>query len=235
MGDNMKQIRDISNTDILVIESDELYTARLCKFLRKECKTILAVDCEDEALEIVKEGHIDVVIADLRLKGEDAQDVLREIKKFSSTIPIIVIDNGEDTYEDLKKAILSNAYMYFNKDVDFSQILNAVIMGLNQSNRSDKIKLKYGYYFDDYRETLFDKHNKKINLTSTELKLLKLIIDNRGDVISYEEIEEEVWRDKDMSLFTMRNVVNKIRQKSYPGIIRNVSGRGYILTQPMGN
>ena len=38
-----------------------------------------------------------------------------------------------------------------------------------------------------------------------------------------------------MSLFTMRNVVNKIRQKSYPGIIRNVSGRGYILTQPMGS
>jgi DNA-binding response OmpR family regulator len=235
MGDNMKQIREIANTDILVIESDELYAARLCKFLRKESKTILAVDSEDEALEIVKEGHIDVVIADLRLKGEDAQDVLREIKKFSSTIPIIVIDNGEDTYEDLKKAILSNAYMYFNKDVDFELILNAVIMGLNQSNRSDKIKLKYGYYFDDYRETLFDKNNKKINLTSTELKLLKLIIDNRGNVISYEEIEEDVWRDKDMSLFTMRNVVNKIRQKSYPGIIRNVSGRGYILTQPMGN
>jgi DNA-binding response OmpR family regulator len=231
----MKQIREIANTDILVIESDELYAARLCKFLRKECKTILAVDSEDEALEIVKEGHIDVVIADLRLKGEDAQDILREIKKFSSTIPIIVIDDGENTYEELKKAILSNAYMYFSKEVDFSLILNAVIMGLNQSNRSDKIKLKYGYYFDDYRETLFDKHNKKINLTSTELKLLKLIIDNRGDVISYEEIEEEVWRDKEMSLFTMRNVVNKIRQKSYPGIIRNVSGRGYILTQPMGS
>lgn len=42
-------------------------------------------------------------------------------------------------------------------------------------------------------------------------------------------IKDVVWRGKDMSIYTMRNIVNKIRQKTYYEIIKNHSNKGYTI------
>jgi DNA-binding winged helix-turn-helix (wHTH) protein len=68
-----------------------------------------------------------------------------------------------------------------------------------------------------------------IDLTKIETKFLKLLIENKNSIVTYEIVKENIWKTKEMSIFTMRNFVNKIRNKTYKSIIKNKSGYGYII------
>jgi Fic family protein len=48
-------------------------------------------------------------------------------------------------------------------------------------------------------------------------------------ILMDDTIKDLVWKGKDMSIYTMRNIVNKIRQKTYYEIVRNHSSRGYTI------
>ena len=58
---------------------------------------------------------------------------------------------------------------------------------------------------------------------------MKLLITKRNDITEYDIIKDVVWKGKDMSIYTMRNIVNKIRQKTYYEIIKNHSNKGYTI------
>ena len=55
------------------------------------------------------------------------------------------------------------------------------------------------------------------------------MITRRNEITDYDTIKDIVWKGKDMSIYTMRNIVNKIRQKTYYEIIRNHSNKGYTV------
>ncbi|CAI8194635.1 MAG: Uncharacterised protein [Arcobacter lacus] len=55
------------------------------------------------------------------------------------------------------------------------------------------------------------------------------MIVKRNEITDYDTIKEVVWKGKDMSIYTMRNIVNKIRQKTYYDIIKNHSNKGYTI------
>ena len=58
------------------------------------------------------------------------------------------------------------------------------------------------------------------------------MIARRNEITDYTVIKEVVWKGKDMSIYTMRNIVNKIRQKTYYEIIKNHSNKGYTIDIP---
>ena len=68
-----------------------------------------------------------------------------------------------------------------------------------------------------------------IEFTSLEKGFLKLLISRLDEVTDYDLVQKEVWKGKKMSIFTMRNIVNKIRLKTYYSIIKNHSGRGCTI------
>lgn len=82
--------------------------------------------------------------------------------------------------------------------------------------------------------TLFTDEGKKVDLTKTETRFIKLLAEKKNEIVGYEEISRVVWEGKDMSVFTMRNIVNKIRQKSFYSIVKNISNQGYVLRSRKG-
>ena len=111
----------------------------------------------------------------------------------------------------------------------------ATIMCLNQTKRGDKIEFDQGIYFDEYRDQFFRAGGVLIDFTRLEKSFLKLLIAKKNEVIDYDTIKDVVWKGKDMSIYTMRNIVNKIRQKTYYEIIKNQSNRGYTIDIIKGN
>ena len=90
------------------------------------------------------------------------------------------------------------------------------------------MQFENGYYFDITREELF--HGKKIiKLTRTEKKLINLLAKNPNSLVTYEDIANVVWKGKVFSKYSLRNVINHIREKTDDTFIRNYSNRGYIL------
>lgn len=88
------------------------------------------------------------------------------------------------------------------------------------------IDLDNGFAWDTQFNKLMH-NNKEIHLTRIESKLLKLLLDNKGEIVSIEDIHSKVWKGKEMTRFTLRNKIKILRDKTYYELIKNHSNVGY--------
>ena len=71
---------------------------------------------------------------------------------------------------------------------------------------------------------------RAVVLTRTEQRLLHILAINKERVVSFEMIENFTWSGKVASFETMRNYINKLRNKTYAQLIKNIQGLGYKLS-----
>jgi len=218
----IKKIRKFSNMTVLCITSNANLISDINEKFSDAKKLLFLNDIK--SLEQEHKSY-DILLIDFEL--ENSLEVLKEMKIIKPMLPKIVIlkDSKE---QDLVDCINYGAYSILSNPVDYSDLRLSMVMALNQSKRVDKTCLNHGIYYDDYRERFYDP-NGAINFTKFEFDLLKLLLDNHNKIINYDEIKEKVWKEKKMSIFTMRNVVNKIRNKTYYEIIKNNSSSGYQI------
>lgn len=91
------------------------------------------------------------------------------------------------------------------------------------------MKLKQGYKFDKMNNTIVVL-DYKVVLSRLESELLKFLA-SKDRCCTFDEIQRNVWGNRKMSNDTLRNFVNKIRNKTYREIIKNHSGVGYSFNQ----
>jgi DNA-binding winged helix-turn-helix (wHTH) protein len=84
------------------------------------------------------------------------------------------------------------------------------------------------YTFNFLLDKIFYK-DKEIKFTNMEMKLFKYLLSNVNSLVSIEDINTNVWEDKKMTLFTLRNKINSIREKTYYKLIKNISNHGYMM------
>jgi len=91
-------------------------------------------------------------------------------------------------------------------------------------------KLNHDLSFCPGTEILY-RHDKALQLTRLERKFLALLVSRPGEIVDIETIKNIVWEKREVSVFTIRNIVNKIRTKTYYEIIKNISNQGYSIWQ----
>lgn len=219
----IKKLRKLSNSTLLCITGDKEVKNAIEAAL--DCKEVFFI--ESESFNI-KDRNFDILVVDFSCKK--AVDVLHKVKLENPLLPKIVILQ-DDSEENIVECINASAYSILKSPVNFDDLKLSITMALNQTKRSDKVVLSEGIYYDAYRERFYDK-NGAITFTKLEYSLLKLLLDNHDRITDYDEIKEKVWKGKKMSIFTMRNVVNKIRNKTYYSIIKNSSSKGYQIDTP---
>ena len=165
-----------------------------------------------------------MVIIDTDIEGISFSNLCSELSSLAPTLPKIIISET-DNNENIVTAVNSGAYTFLTKPLRAKDLKLAVIMCLNQTKRGDKIEFENGVYFDEYRDQFFKPGGILIDFTRLEKSFLKLLITRRNDITDYDTIKDIVWKGKDMSIYTMRNIVNKIRQKTYYEIIKNHSNK----------
>lgn len=119
---------------------------------------------------------------------------------------------------------------------EFINMTNIEITNLIESRVAfivaEKIEFEEDIYFCSCREKLFKKIDlleKEIKLTKTEQNIIKLLIENKGKIVEYEKLEKDIWGAKEPTKFTVRNMINKIREKTYQDFIINKSNIGYMI------
>lgn len=96
---------------------------------------------------------------------------------------------------------------------------------------SNMFSFDYGFYYCPVAKRLYNKDNKPVHLTKLQNRFLETLIERPSEYLDYEVFKEKVWTGKDMSIFTLRNIVNQIREKTYSEIIINKSNFGYMVKQ----
>ena len=224
----VRNIRKLYNAKLLFVTSDETITQTMGNEFDDYFKELKVAGTLEEAISLACSNSYDMAIIDADVKEISFSELCTELSQLAPTLPKIVISDS-DNNESIVTAINSGAYTFLSKPLRAKDVKLAVIMCLNQTKRGDKIEFENGIYFDEYRDQFFKPGGVLIDFTRLEKSFLKLLIVKRNDITDYDIIKEVVWKGKDMSIYTMRNIVNKIRQKTYYEIIKNHSNKGYTI------
>ena len=224
----VKNIRKLYNAKLLFLSSDEKINKEIGKEFDDYFKELKVASTLKDALSLACSNTYDMVIIDTDIEGISFSNLCSELSSLAPTLPKIIISET-DSNENIVIAVNSGAYTFLSKPLRAKDLKLAVIMCLNQTKRGDKIEFENGVYFDEYRDQFFKPGGILIDFTRLEKSFLKLLITRRNDITDYDTIKDIVWKGKDMSIYTMRNIVNKIRQKTYYEIIKNHSNKGYTI------
>lgn len=107
--------------------------------------------------------------------------------------------------------------------------LDKTIEELIYEQLNNKIVFEDGFYYDKQKNGLYKKNGAIVEFTKLQTGLFNLLLERKGEIVDFDTIHNEVWKNKNMSVFTMRNIVKRIRDLTYYGIIVNHSNKGYSL------
>ena len=225
----MHILEKLKTKTILLVEDETVIRNNIASTLKFFFKDVFtAVDGYD-GLEMYQKYLPDIIMTDLKMPYMGGFELLEEIKKRSSTSYMIVVSAHTDT-ELLINAVNNGIHRYIIKPITENQLFDALEAYVIQSEKElpENVQISANIFMDVDKRQLIIK-DTIVPLNNKETLLLKLLVQDENKIYTYEEIENQVWGAKSMSLTSLRSIVRDIRKKTGEKIIKNVSGVGYRL------
>lgn len=218
---------------ILIIEDDEKLREELKIFLNKNGYKATTLTTFDNTIQDILQTNPDLILLDINLPNTDGEYICKEIRK-QSNIPIIIVTSRDNELDELL-SINNGADHYITKPFNI-QILLAKIGSLlrrtNMQEVNDKIDAK-DFILNTSNNTI-EKDGKIIELTKNEYKILKYLVQNRGKIVSREDIMECLWEsesfiDDNTLTVNITRLRNKLEELELKELLETKRGQGYIL------
>lgn len=176
---------------VLLIEDNERLVAALAQGLREEGIDVVAAGDGATALERVARADLDLVVLDLGLPDRDGIDVLRDLRRGRSHVPVLVL-TARDAVESRVQALDLGADDYLLKPFAFAELL-ARIRALSRRAAGPRWspKLEGVLVLDDEHGVQFA--DQRVLLSPREHALLGYLLRRRGEVVSRGDILREVF------------------------------------------
>jgi len=192
-----------------------------------------------EAIRSATLRPLDVVMVDLGLPDMDGSQVIERIRSWS-TVPIIVL-SVRSTEEQKVRLLELGADDYVVKPFGMAELLARVRVLLRRQMRavSGEPTIRIGPLTIDLAARAVLLHDKRLALTPKEYRLLQVLAQHAGNVVTHQHLLKEVWGSIHMhDTHYLRIFVRKLRQKiephpDSPRILVTELGVGYRLAQPI--
>lgn len=225
---------------ILVCDDDKEIVEAIEIYLSREGYKILKAYDGKQALEIVKENEIHLMILDIMMPKMNGIEVAENIRK-QKAIPIIMLSARSEDYDKIN-GLNSGADDYITKPFNPLELIARVNSQIRRYTSLGSIKKEEeenSYQTgnlqinDDTKEVWVE--GKEIKLTPTEYNILKFLTKNKGVVFSIEKIYENVWEDEAYGAENIIAVhIRHIREKieinpKEPKYLKVIWGIGYKI------
>jgi two-component system alkaline phosphatase synthesis response regulator PhoP len=227
---------------ILLVEDEENLQEALKLNLELEGYEITSAYDGKEALEAVKNEHFDLMILDVMLPELDGISVIERIRLQNNDIPILIL-SAKNSSADRVLGLKKGADDYLTKPFNLEELLLRVNKLVEKSKRlTARTPLAQVYTFGKNQVEFnalecITKDGKKITLTKKEIMLLKLLIENKNEVVTREKILQAVWgynvypttRTIDNFILNFRKYFEEDSRN--PKYFHSVRGVGYKFTE----
>lgn len=213
---------------ILLLEDDAILSDLIFAYLNEQgFNTTLAEDGE-EALEQIENEKFDLFIFDINVPKISGLMLLKEVRQYSITTPIIIITAYQDT-EHLQKGFDLGCDDYIKKPFDLEE-LKQRIKNLSKRFRIEDeavLQLDATTYLDRLKHLIvFD--DCSFEISNKESQILEYLFVRRGRTVSFDELVQNIWHfDDTPSETTIRVYIKNIRKILGKDSIRTVRGFGY--------
>lgn len=231
----------MSKCSVLIIEDEKNIQNFMVKVLKRHDYRVLCADNGTQGLELIRSQCPDIILLDLGLPDMDGDQIIREVRTWSS-IPIIVISARTAEREKVLSLDLG-ADDYITKPFGTSELLARIRASLRHSNR---LRTDSSLYIRPYRhremvldfsKRLLTIRGQEVHLTPIEYKIVAYLAQNSGKVITYASILSNVWgpyADDDNKILrvNMANIRRKIEDDpAQPRYIFTEVGVGYRMAE----
>ena len=232
----MVEIRSVSK--ILLVEDERNVGSTLTERLSKEGFEVNWAMSVAEAKEELKGSAFDLCVLDIQLPDGSGFEVARLVREeYRSTSIVFLTAFGEA--DQRVKGLELGAEDYVVKPFHLKELILRIKNSLKRSAylRQSTGPVRLGravIYFSRYE---VEREGKLQPLSQKECALLKLLVDRRGQVVSRDEILDEVWSKSEFPTSrTIDNFIMRLRRMieddpETPLVIRSVRGVGYQITE----
>jgi two-component system KDP operon response regulator KdpE len=218
---------------VLVIEDDRLLRRTVCASLRSWDFDVMEAESGEEALTMLSDRGPDLVILDLTLPGIDGIETLRHLRSFTP-VPVLVL-TVRDSLADKVTALEAGADDYMIKPFEPDELLARTRAHLrrSQSGSAHDSVVRWGRLQIDLAGSEVSWDGQRVVLTPTELRLLELLLAQRGKLVTRERLLQAMWGSNRRSdLVNLRVVMLHLRRKLHddaarPRLIFTEPGLGY--------
>lgn len=228
--------------NIGIVEDEFVIASDLSEYIKGFGYNVSFItDNAQDAVIQTKLLNPDLVLMDISIHGElNGIDAAIAIQENSGT-PVVFVTAYYDE-ETIKKAEKAKPFGFITKPfqestlkttIHFALQKNRDVTGSSPDSHSDNeetshIMLGESYVFDLKNEMLY-RESEPIILSKKALSLLTLLVTNKNRIVSYDSIEENVWKNDFMNQGSLRNLILKLRKEVPVLDIQSVSSHGYIL------
>ncbi len=217
------ELKDIS---ILCVEDEFGIRQSIVNTLKYYFKDVYEASNGKEALELYEYYKPKIVITDIQMRDGDGIELVKKIREndFETMLIMLTAHSNEEYLIDL---INLNINHYILKPLNLTKLSEAFEKYLVKSSKT--VMSSEDLLFDLQKRELIYKNNEIIHLRKREKDFLYLLYEKKGSILRYEEIELELWSDKEMTTHALKSFIKDLRSKIPVNVIKNIPQEGYTL------
>lgn len=218
---------------IYIVEDDSNIREIETIALKNSNYMVLAFETARDFYKKLEEIVPDLVILDVMLPDENGNEIVKKLRKSPATkrLPVIMV-TAKTTEMDMIKGLDDGADDYIKKPFSVMELISRVKALLRRTLKEEQKTLQIDNVFLDNERHMVYVEKEPVDLTYKEYELLKLLMSNKGVVLSRDVIMEHVWdtefegesRTVDMHIKTLRQKLGCAGTK-----IRTVRNVGYVM------
>jgi DNA-binding response OmpR family regulator len=192
---------------------------------------LLEAGTATEALNKVREGHVDLMLLDVGLPDMDGREAVKILRREGFKSPIVML-TAQNSDADEILGLESGANDYVTKPFRFSVLLARIRAALRQHDQSEDVVFTIGpYSFHPAQKFLENGDGSKIRLTDKETSILKYLYRQGPKTIGRDVLLKEVWGyNNRVTTHTLETHIYRLRQK----IERDPSNARLLVTEEGG-
>lgn len=213
---------EIKAKRILVVEDERHIAEGIRLNLELQGYSVQVAETGTAGLSAWKQWRPDLLVLDIMLPGIDGISVLKSIRLEDERLPILIL-SAKNSAEDRIEGLNHGVDDYLSKPFNLEEFLLRIERLLKRSAWSDTAEetaeaspikaYEFGKNRIDFEQSIAYCQGKEIALTEQELRLLRLLILNRGKTLSRGEILEIAWGfSKELSTRTVDNFIVRFRK-----------------------
>ena len=218
---------------IFLLEDDETLGRGIAMALAGPETSVVCRPSLAKARETLAEERFDLLILDVNLPDGSGLDLLRQVRSEGDATPVILL-TANDLELDEVTGLEAGADDYITKPFSLAVLRARVNAQLRRSAPKASQTLTVGPFAFDFEQMDFRRGGRPVELSKTEQKLLRVLVENRGRAVSRATLVDRVWTDG--AEFVEENAlsvtVKRLRSKletdpSKPDYLKTVYGIGY--------
>ncbi len=217
---------------ILVVEDEPTLQAQLVHALQCANHTVEAASDGRTAQYLGEVEDFDAAILDLGLPVVDGLTVLRSWRAAQRNMPVLIL-TARSAWHEKVAGMDAGADDYLAKPFHMEELLARLRALLRRLGNQSSAEWQCGPIRLDTRQARVLVDGQPLTLTSHEFKILALLMQRVGEVLSRTELSEHIYpQDSDRDSNTIEVFIGRLRKKLPPGCIETVRGLGYRLIAP---